>query len=80
MATHIIIAIGVWALVIVGICRWFYLNSDRRHPLHDLSDKQADFASLDIRDTFHGVVIDGDEATLRKMFPDHANHISEKAL
>jgi hypothetical protein len=26
-----------------------------RHPLHDLSDKQADFASLDIREGFGGV-------------------------
>lgn len=46
MATHIIIAIGIWALVVVGICRTFWVISDRRHPLNDLSDKQADFASL----------------------------------
>jgi hypothetical protein len=47
MATHVIFFVAIWALVIVGICRWFYLNSDRRDPLHDLSDKQADFASVD---------------------------------
>jgi hypothetical protein len=48
-----------------------------RDPLHDLSDKQADFASRQTLTVSKGF---GDDLAFEVSDPAHANPISEKAL